>query len=70
MRRDTPTGIQGRSYEYGPHPVPQRAASYGHLALFFRAESSRQLGGDATGNGLAEEMCRQLRPSCRAALLT
>lgn len=73
MRRDTPTGIQGRLREYGPHPVPARAASYGHLALFFKSEGGRSLGRDSggaeiTGNDMAAEMCRTLRPAHRLEL--
>lgn len=69
MRRDNATGIQGRLREYGAHPVPKRAASYGHLALYFKSEGDRDLAGHMTGNEGAAEMARSLRAPHRALML-
>lgn len=69
MRRDNATGIQGRAREFGPHPVPARAASFGHLAAYFHSEGSRDLGGRMSGDEGAAELTRLLRAPHRVAML-
>lgn len=59
----------GRAHTYDPHPVPQRARGFGHIASYFEAEGDKAFTPRTNGRELAGELSRNLHPSARRMLL-